>query len=114
MGNGTNGFSLITFDGGGVQLCFLQSFCSKFNGGSERLFRFWICFIFYGQNTLKMEHVLFYTEFTKMTSRHSDRLHLIILYVNILKTFLKACCTAYTSILVSSFKSFQTEVTKRE
>ena len=53
--NETNGFSLITFNGGGVQLWCLESFCSKLNGGSDRRFRFWIRFIFHGQNTWKTE-----------------------------------------------------------
>ena len=38
--NGTKGFSLITFNGVGVQIWCLHSFCSKFNGGSDRHFRF--------------------------------------------------------------------------
>ena len=33
----------------------LQSFCSKFNGGSDRRFRFQIRSIFHGQNTWKTE-----------------------------------------------------------
>ena len=45
---GTNGFSLITFNGVGVQIWCLQSFCSKFNDRSDRLFKFGICFIFHG------------------------------------------------------------------
>ena len=53
--NGTNGFSLITFNGVGVQVWCLQSFCSKFNGGSDRRFRFGIRSNFHGQNTWKTE-----------------------------------------------------------
>ena len=55
MKNGTNGFLLITFNGVGVQVWCLQSLCGKFNGGSDRRFRFWIRFIFHGQNTWKTE-----------------------------------------------------------
>ena len=53
--NRTNGFLLITFNGVGVQVWCLNSFCSKFNGGSERLFGFWICSMFHGQNAWKTE-----------------------------------------------------------
>ena len=53
--NETNGFSLITFNGVGVQSWCLHSFCSKLNGGSDRRFRFWIRSIFHGQNTWKTE-----------------------------------------------------------
>ena len=45
----------ITFRGFDVQVWCLQSFCSKFNGGSDRIFRFWICSVFHGQNTWKTE-----------------------------------------------------------
>ena len=55
MENETNGFSLRTFNGVGVQVWCLQIFCSKFNGGSDRIFRFWIRSIFHGQNTGKKE-----------------------------------------------------------
>ena len=55
MENGTNGFSLITFNGVGVQVWCLHSFCSKFNSGSDRLFRFLIRSVFHGQNTWKTE-----------------------------------------------------------
>ena len=44
------------FRGFDVQVC-LRSFCSKFNGGSDRIFRFWIRSVFHGQNTWKTEHV---------------------------------------------------------
>ena len=53
--NGTNGFLLKTFNGVGVQVLCLHSFCSKFNGGSNKLFRFWIRSIFHGQITWKTE-----------------------------------------------------------
>ena len=55
MEMGTNGFSLITFNGVDVQVWCLQSFCSKFNGGSDRIFRFSIRSVFHGQNTWKTE-----------------------------------------------------------
>ena len=55
VGNGTNDFSFKTFNGVGVQVWCLQSFCSKFNGGSDSRFRFRIRSIFYGQNTWKTE-----------------------------------------------------------
>ena len=45
----------ITFTGFDVQVWCLQSFCSKFNGGSDRLLRFWIRSVFRGQNTWKAE-----------------------------------------------------------
>ena len=53
--NGTYGFSLITFNGVGVQVWCLHSFCSKLNGGSDRRFRFWIRSIFFSQNAWKTE-----------------------------------------------------------
>ena len=56
--NETNGFSRITFNGVGVQIWCLHSFRSKFNGKSDRFFRFRICFIFKGQNGWKTERVL--------------------------------------------------------
>ena len=56
MENGINAFLLITCDGVDEQVWCLHSFCSKFNGGSERLFRFWLRSIFHGQNTWKTEH----------------------------------------------------------
>ena len=56
--NGTNGFLLITFNGVDVQVWCLHSFCSKFDGGSDRIFRFWICPIFHGQNAWKTKREL--------------------------------------------------------
>ena len=56
--NGTNYFSLITFNGVSVQIWCLHSFCSKFNGELDRLDRFLIRSIFHGQNTWKTERVL--------------------------------------------------------
>ena len=53
--NEIDGFSPITFRGFDVQVWCLQSFCSKFNGGSDRLFRFWIRSVFHGQNKWKTE-----------------------------------------------------------
>ena len=47
----------ITFTGFHVQVWCLRSFCRKFNGGSDRIFRFWIRSVFHGQNTWKTEHV---------------------------------------------------------
>ena len=43
-------FSLITFARIDVPVRCLHNFCSKFNGGSDRIFIFWICSIF----TVKM------------------------------------------------------------
>ena len=45
----------ITFRGFDVQVWCLQSFCSKFNGGSDRFSRFLIRSVFHGQNTWKTE-----------------------------------------------------------
>ena len=53
--NGTNGFSVITCDGVDVQVWCLHSFCSKLNGGLDRIFRFLIRFVFHCQNTWKTE-----------------------------------------------------------
>ena len=51
-------FVFITFRGFDVQVWCLHSFCSKFNGESDRIFRLWICSIFHGQNAWKTERVL--------------------------------------------------------
>ena len=51
----------ITFRGFDVQVWCFHNFCSKFNGGSDRLFRFRICSIFQGQNAWKTERVLYMT-----------------------------------------------------
>ena len=55
MENEINGFSPITFREFDVQVRCLHSFYSKFNGGSDRFFRFWIRSVFLGQNTWKTE-----------------------------------------------------------
>ena len=55
MENGTNCLLFITCDGVDVQIWCLQSFCSNFNGGSDRFSRFWVRSAFLGQNTWKTE-----------------------------------------------------------
>ena len=55
--NGTNSFSLITFDGIDVQLWCIHRYCSKFDGRLDRRCKFWICSIFDGQNAWKTERM---------------------------------------------------------
>ena len=57
MGNGTKAFLLINSNGVDVQVWCLHSFCSKFNGGSDRLIRFWIRSVFHGKIAWKTERV---------------------------------------------------------